>query len=67
MRRPTTPRQVKWLTVLVLLLAPGLACAEERYFMIVYGAQQGINVPKLSHTFATFVSQFLPLPTKAVE
>jgi hypothetical protein len=43
---------------LVVLLLPAIAMrarADERYFVIVYGATHRPNIAQLSHTFATFI------------
>src|ERR1700687_729114 len=54
------PRKIGTLLVLgaALLLINVLlleARADESYYMIVYGAQRTPNVPRFTHTFATFV------------
>jgi hypothetical protein len=44
-----------WVLVAALLVDPWTARADEAYYMIVFGQQDGANQPELSHTFATFV------------
>jgi hypothetical protein len=39
----------------VLCLLSGYARADDRYFVVVFASQGDINLPRFSHTFATFI------------
>lgn len=46
---------IRIMGVLLALLAPARAAADELYFVMVFGSQRVPNEPKYAHTFATFV------------
>jgi hypothetical protein len=47
--------QIFWLLLAVLLIDSKAARADDAYFMIVFGQQDGVDQVDVSHTFATFI------------
>jgi hypothetical protein len=48
-------KRLVWIALLILGLAPAGTRAEERYYMLVFAAQDEANTIRVSHTFALFV------------
>jgi hypothetical protein len=53
----TLKRLWTWSLGLMLFTSSPAVKAAERYYLIVFGAQKSINVPKDSHTFGLFVKE----------
>lgn len=53
----TLKRLWTWSLGLMLFTSSSAAKAAERYYLIVFGAQKTINIPKESHTFGLFVKE----------
>ena len=55
-----------WALGLVLLFWAGSTRGAEHYYLVVFGIQKGINLPKNSHTCALFIKDASPAPLETV-
>jgi hypothetical protein len=55
-----------WALGLLLFLGAQTAQAAERYYLIVFGMQKGLNLPRNSHTCAVFIKDASPGPLETV-